>query len=693
MRWGRWIMVVSMGLVACASEAPPDPQGSLDEEWGMEGALHATPPPGKEDAQNRRGLLVATDTSRTQVWTARNKWEDTDTAAAKQAGVAWGASSGLTWDQKFDAWIRSLPYTTSADGDYQTVVLTTPWGKQLASPALECAEMGIFLRITFAAWYELPWFMESVDDGGRRVYFGHNGVRTASGRYAGSPEFAIKYKDYAASPPPAWPSDAALRGKRIAGGDDVQPAVGGAAFGAYLDEIHLNKRAGYFTIMALDYLGSMNVADAANTYNIVPDTVRPGDLLLERWQKSGIGHTLVVKDVIQVGEGNLDVTLISGSMPRRQGKRESGVASKGYFTSDYTGGSGTNWDGDEYAKLGGGAKRWRVTKNVGGYWTNTWMSADEASWVNSTDYAAIAARPARFEQILGQVSPDQQRTELLAEIDDARAHLRQYPASCSARERREQAFRDLYDLSGRVWGQSRASIDAMYRQPDDYVLEELVYGQSKTCCWDSSTAAMYAIVMDYERDEEARAAAAGTCVAPTVFMAQAADAGGGAGYDRWAAFAAATGRAAAWKPWSEDETCAQRGVAHDTVASTPATAFCELGGGGGGACTDPLEPDDSRGAAKNVAPGTVDGLRVCAGDEDWYAITRSPAAARTVRIEFRGTDGDLDLAAYDASGAQIAISQGTGDSEQVTVPAGSGTATVRVYGYSGAANTYRLIVR
>ena len=40
----------------------------------------------------------------------------------------------------------------------------------------------------------------------------------------------------------------------------------GATFGAYLDELHLNKRAGYFTIMALDYLGSANLADPANAF-------------------------------------------------------------------------------------------------------------------------------------------------------------------------------------------------------------------------------------------------------------------------------------------------------------------------------------------------------------------------------------------------------------------------------------------
>jgi hypothetical protein len=683
----RRVVAAVLALAAAAAVVPACTAGdgpSVDDEWGMDGPLSPTPPPGKADSENRRGLWVNTNTTRTQVWTAKNRWEDTDTAAARAAGLAWAEDSGLTWDQKYEAWLRSLAWTTSADGSYQTVVITTPWGKTLPSPALECAEMSLFLRITFSAWYELPWFMETVDGSGHRVYFGHNGVRTATGRYASSPEFGVRYHDYASMTPAeyqaSWPHDSALAGKTVAGGEDVQPAVGGAGFGAYLDEIHLNKRAGYFTVMALDYLGSMNLADSANTYNIVPDTVRPGDMLLERWQQDGIGHTLVVKDVTQLGEGNDDVTLVSGSMPRRQAKRESGVASKSYFTSAYAGGPGTNWDGDEYARLGGGAKRWRVTKNVAGYWTNTWMAADEASWINSTDYAAIGARPARFDQILGQVSPEQQRTELLAEIDDARAHLRQYPASCAARERREQAFRDLYDLAARTWGQDAAAVDRAYRVADDYVFAELVYGQSKTCCWDSSTSAMYQVVMDYEADEEARAADAGTCVAPTVFMSQP------DGYARWAAFAASTGRGAAWRAWNEDESCAQRDVAADTVASTPPTGLCELGGGGGGACTDAAEPDDSAGAAHPAADGTTSGLQICAGDEDWFSLS----GARTVRIDFTHADGDLDLAAYDAGGAQVDVSQSVTDGEQVAVPAGG---TVRVYGYGGATNTYTLTVQ
>jgi len=670
------ILCLSTWLLAlgCADDEALTP----DEEWGMEGPMEPTPPPGKEDSEYRRGLLVNTNTTATQVWTARNKWEDVTTPAAIAAGLAWPANSGLTWDQKYGRWIESLTWIPAVDGYSMTVQLTTPWGKTLPSPVLECAELSLFLRITFAAWYELPLFFEAVDSQGRRVYFGHNGVRTSAGRYAASPEFGLKYKDhtktYAGG---AWPTDSVLRGKRIAGGDDFQPQLAADVhFGAYLDAIHLNKRAGYFTVLALDYLGSVNLADPANTYNIAPEAVRGGDVLIERWQRSGIGHTLVVKDVVTLPGGSKDVTTISGSMPRRQGKRESGQASKSYFTSDYAGGPGISGEGVSYAKLGGGLKRYRVAKNIGGYWTNTWMAADEASWINSTDYPRLAARTARFEQILGQVAPAQQRTELLQQIADARRHLAQYPASCSARERREHAFATLYELSGRAFGQSSAEVDAQYRTLEDYVFGELEYAQAKTCCWNSSTSAMYEIIMDRARAEQANG-----CAAPTVFKSHA------DGYQQWASHAASLGRAAEWRAWSEDEPCAQRAIPSDVVVPPDAAAFCSLQAGGGGgpapACTDAAEPNDGRTAAR-AATGTVSDLRICASDSDWFA----PTAAGTVRIEFAHASGDLDLEAYDANGTRLTVSQGTADSEQVTVPAGG---SVRVFGYSGATNAYRLI--
>jgi hypothetical protein len=184
------------------------------------------------------------------------------------------------------------------------------------------------------------------------------------------------------------------------------------------------------------------------------------------------------------------------------------------------------------------------------------------------------------------------------------------------------------------------------------------------------------VIMDYAAQEEADAAAHGTCVAPTVFKNQT------DGYARWATYAQATGRGAAWKAWSEDETCPQHNIAADVEAPSEATAYCELDAGAG-TCTDALEPDDSRNSAAHVH-GTVTGLKICAADEDWLAV----AGAGTVRIEFTHASGDLDMAAFDSAGNQTSVSQGTTDSEQVTVPAGG---FVRIYGYNGAQNSYRAI--
>src|SRR5262245_42435382 len=87
--------------LACDDADGPDTGAAPNDEWGMEGPLVPTPAPGKEDSEHRRGLLVNADTRRTQVWTARNRWEDIGTAAALQPGLAWGAASGLTWDEKY----------------------------------------------------------------------------------------------------------------------------------------------------------------------------------------------------------------------------------------------------------------------------------------------------------------------------------------------------------------------------------------------------------------------------------------------------------------------------------------------------------------------------------------------------------------------------------------------------------------
>jgi hypothetical protein len=680
MRRSLLIAVLTTAAAACGGQIPA-------EDFGIEGPIEPTEPMGKEDNAGRPGPLVATNTTATQVWTAKNKWEDRDTPEAKKAGLAWGENSGLNWDEKFAAWLESLPIVPGTDG-YPTFQLTTPWGKTMPAPVLECAESQMFLRATFAAWYQLPFMLETTSREGR-VYFGHFGIRTATGKFQNTPNFAQAYKDYSGMTAAelasrGWPKDTALRARAAAGGDDAQPAINEAHIGAYLDEVHLNKRAGHFIVYLLNYLGSMNLADTANTYNLKPESIRAGDLLIHRWQKSGIGDAKMLKHVTRAENGTLQARLMSGSMPRRQPKIYDESSSKGYFMQEDTGGPGTNFDGDSYFKLGGGVKRWRVTKNIGGRWTNTWMAADEASWINSTDEAAITARPAQFATLLEEVSPEEKKEALLHQIEDARAHLLRYPASCAARERRERAFTELYAMAGEL-GTTRARIDAEYRRLEDYVFAPLVYTQSKTCCWNSTTPQMAAIIMDYATKEQAT-----QCVAPTVFRSEQ------GGYQRWAAHAASIGQAAAWKAWTEDETCAQRNVAEDTVAPPTAIAWCSLDGGGGGSSScsdDSFEPNNSRSAAKAVTSGQQLQAKICPNNEDYFKITVAAGRGIDARITFQHAAGDLDLELLGPTGQRVAISEGTTDSERVAATGlAAGDYTLRVYGYAGAGGAYTLSV-
>ena len=111
---------------------------------------------------------------------------------------------------------------------------------------------------------------------GERVFFGHMGIITLDGKpWRSMTRFRDRFSDFSnqaaadGTPPSTWPTDANLRGKKILGNaDDRQVAFGGAHAGTYFDEIFLNKRVGYFLTIQLAHLGSVNLADAANTYNL-----------------------------------------------------------------------------------------------------------------------------------------------------------------------------------------------------------------------------------------------------------------------------------------------------------------------------------------------------------------------------------------------------------------------------------------
>ena len=92
----------------------------------------------------------------------------------RQEGIAWGVNSGLDWNEKYALWIESLE-RIPGEKYGETFELSTPWGTRFKSPSLECAEASVFLRVTFASWYGLPFYLTAWASEGN-IHFGHFGV-------------------------------------------------------------------------------------------------------------------------------------------------------------------------------------------------------------------------------------------------------------------------------------------------------------------------------------------------------------------------------------------------------------------------------------------------------------------------------------------------------------------------------------
>jgi len=564
-------------VLAALSAACADPNATLSEAAGETGLDETLGMSAEEVSMSTVGPAVAAGAA-TEVWAVRNQWADTNTAEAQRAGIAWSANSGLSWEQKYERWIASFRRVARAAGG-ETFEITTPFGdRKFSSPTLECAEVAMFLRVTFAAWYGLPFFIQGWSAADRQpIFAGHFGFVFRTGQRARNfPLFKTAYRDYTGmwTAGARWPTDPALRRMHL-GSDDTVTFLSNsdgstAGAGSYFDELHLNKRVGYFLRLLLVYFGSVNLVDEGNTIQIRPIGTAPGDMLIERWQRQGIGHVLPVMRVDRPAEGRIAASLASGSMPRRQPLWADPSVAVSTFTSQYTGGSEASWEGPPYSTFGGGIRRWRTTVLRNGRWTNTTLAADEPDFIAQSDQAAIGARPEQFRMIWQTISPQERQQAALARIEAARAHLRMHPASCSARTSREDAFADLYLVSEEL-GMSRAQVDRAQRRLEDHVFAELEYNSSKTCCWNSTTAAMASIVLDYAQREQARAQAQMMCVQPTVFRAS----GTGDGYSVWRNHAATLGRSAEWRAWSEDEPCMARSVAMDTATSRSVN-FCAM---------------------------------------------------------------------------------------------------------------------
>jgi hypothetical protein len=114
---------------------------------------------------------------------------------------------------------------------------------------------------------------------------------------------------------------------------------------------------------------------------------------------------------------------------------------------------------------------------------------------------------------------------------------------------------------------------------------------------------------------------------------------------------------------------------------------------------DAYENNDTFATANNL--GTITAARtigslVMADSADWFRFTTSATgtSSSNVSISFLNSQGNLQLALYNSSGTQVALSQGTGNSESVSLNGlAAGTYYVDIFGASGATNpNYSLTV-
>ena len=94
---------LALAATGCAGEdaLSPDEGISLDGETGKP-TLGVELDDGKSDSVNGyNGPAVAGISSSTEAWAVTRRWYN----VTPEAGIAWPANSGLTWDEKYAAWV------------------------------------------------------------------------------------------------------------------------------------------------------------------------------------------------------------------------------------------------------------------------------------------------------------------------------------------------------------------------------------------------------------------------------------------------------------------------------------------------------------------------------------------------------------------------------------------------------------
>ncbi len=112
----------------------------------------------------------------------------------------------------------------------------------------------------------------------------------------------------------------------------------------------------------------------------------------------------------------------------------------------------------------------------------------------------------------------------------------------------------------------------------------------------------------------------------------------------------------------------------------------------GGECTpDAFEPNNALESAAEVEIGAHEGLVVCDGDDDFFAVELGALDALTVTLNFDGDAGDIDFEILDTEGESIGGSFGVGDVEEDTVEASvAGTYFIAVGLFGEGSNGYSM---
>ena len=107
---------------------------------------------------------------------------------------------------------------------------------------------------------------------------------------------------------------------------------------------------------------------------------------------------------------------------------------------------------------------------------------------------------------------------------------------------------------------------------------------------------------------------------------------------------------------------------------------------------DGFENNDDADHAVDLAPGEHDAI-ICAGDDDWYALSLQAGDDLLLDLLFSDADGDLNMDLLGPAGQVLVSADSTDDNEQIhQVVAVGGIYKLRVFGVDSAANDYSLHV-